>query len=247
MHRSLLLVFVLLSASLAGCMSDEPLVLEVTASETDVVVVESYQNGVLVENTGATVTFDFSRTASAVTYTLGVSDGREAVEGLAEEGSLLNLTFEAHGVYNVTATAIDARGKQTSQDIAVRVNLRIEWEEEGTQDPTALAFDPLPQHGGAMADYVTVESIVSNPDLIENLGGGREVDVTWRIVTRLEAHASNTQTSCMRANPRLGIRFTSTPTRPTSWTLRTTTARMKSTFVIPCSSSMKHRLDRITP
>ena len=51
-HRSLLLVFVLLSASLAGCMSDEPLVLEVTASETDVVVVESYQNGVLVENTG---------------------------------------------------------------------------------------------------------------------------------------------------------------------------------------------------
>ena len=116
---------------------------------------------------------------------MGVSDGREAVEGLAEEGSLLNLTFEAHGVYNVTATAIDAKGKQTSQDIAVRVNLRIEREEEGTQDPTALAFDPLPQHGGAMADYVTVESIVSNPDLIENLGGGREVDVTWRIVDPL--------------------------------------------------------------
>ena len=184
MHRSLLLVFVLLSASLAGCMSDEPLVLEVTASETEVVVVESYQNGVLVENTGATVTFDFSRTASAVTYILDVSDGREAVEGLAEEGSLLNLTFEAHGVYNVTATAIDAKGRQTSQDIAVRVNLRIEWEEEGTQDPTALAFDPLPQHGGAMADYVTVESVVSNPDLIENLGEG-EVDVTWRIVDPL--------------------------------------------------------------
>ena len=185
MHRSLLLVFVLLSTSLAGCMSDEPLVLEVTASETEVMVVESYQNGVLVENTGATVTFDFSRTASAVTYILDVSDGREAVEGLAEEGSLLNLTFEAHGVYNVTATAIDAKGRQTSQDIAVRVNLRIEWEEEGTQDPTALAFDPLPQHGGAMADYVTVESVVSNPDLIENLGGGREVDVTWRIVDPL--------------------------------------------------------------
>ena len=41
---------VLLSASLAGCVSDEPPVLEVTASETDVVVVESYQNGVLAEN-----------------------------------------------------------------------------------------------------------------------------------------------------------------------------------------------------
>ena len=36
-----------------------------------------------------------------------------------------------------------------------------------------------------MADYITIESVVSNPDLIENLGGGREVDVTWRIVDPL--------------------------------------------------------------
>ena len=43
------MVLVLLAASLAGCVSGEPPVLEVTVSETDTAVVETYQNGVLVE------------------------------------------------------------------------------------------------------------------------------------------------------------------------------------------------------
>ena len=54
------MVLTLFAASLAGCVSDEPPVLEVTASETDATVVETHQNGVLVERAGATVTFDFS-------------------------------------------------------------------------------------------------------------------------------------------------------------------------------------------
>ena len=181
-----------------------------------------------------------------MTYILDVSDGREAVEGLAEEGSLLNLTFEAHGVYNVTATAIDAKGKQTSQDIVVRVNLRIEWEEEGTQDPTALAFDPLPQHGGAMADYVAVESVVSNPDLIENLGGGREVDVTWRIVDPLGGTCQQHSDVVHEEDPRLGIRFTSTPARPqmdVAYDSGQDEIDVRHTLLVVT----KHRLDRITP
>lgn len=179
------MVLVLLAASLAGCVSDEPPVLEVTASETDTVVVETYQNGMLVEKTGATVTFDFSASTSAVTYALEASDGRAALEVSAEEGGQLNLTFDEHGVYNVTATAIDARGREISQNLVVRVNLRIEWNEEATQDPSTLSFDPLPMHGGPMADYITIESVVSNPELIENLGGGREVDITWQLIDPL--------------------------------------------------------------
>lgn len=185
MHRSLVLVLMLLAASLAGCVSNEPLVLEVTAGETDVEIVESYQDGVLVESTWATIAFDFSGSASAVTYALEVSDGRPPIEASAGDTDVLNLTFDVHGVYTITMTATDAKGREVSQNLTVRVNLRIVWTEEATQDPTALSFDPLPTHGGPMADYITIESVISNPDLIENLGGGREVDVTWRIVDPL--------------------------------------------------------------
>ena len=71
------MVLVLLAASLAGCVSGEPPVLEVTVSETDTAVVETYQNGMLVERAGATVFLDFSGSTSAVTYTLcaGASEG----------------------------------------------------------------------------------------------------------------------------------------------------------------------------
>jgi hypothetical protein len=179
------MVFTLLAASLAGCVSGEPPVLEVAVSETDTAVVETYQNGVLVEKAGATVSLDFSGSTSAVTYAVAVSDGRATIEASADEGGMLNLTFDEHGVYNITATAVDAKGRETSQSLVVRVNLRIEWNEEATQDPASLSFDPLPMYGGPMADYITIESVVSNPDLIENLGGGREVDVTWRIVDPL--------------------------------------------------------------
>tara|TARA_Y100001954_G_scaffold43140_1_gene44344 strand:+ start:2759 stop:3469 length:711 start_codon:yes stop_codon:yes gene_type:complete len=179
------MVLVLLAASLAGCVSGEPPVLEVTVSETDTAVVETYQNGVLVERAGATVFLDFSGSTSAVTYTVAVSDGRATIEASADEGGMLNLTFDEHGVYNITATAVDAKGRTTSQSLVVRVNLRIEWNEEATQDPASLSFDPLPMHGGPMADYITIESVVSNPELIENLGGGREVDITWQLIDPL--------------------------------------------------------------
>ena len=185
MHRSLLLVLMLMTGSLAGCVSTEPLVLEVTASETDVEVVQSYHDGVVTDSLAAVVAFDFSGSASAVTYVLETSDGREPAEGSAEDGGVLNLTFDTHGVYNITATAIDAKGRGVSQNLVVRVNLRIEWNEEATQDPASLSFDPLPMHGGPMADYITIESVVSNPELIENLGGGREVDITWQLIDPL--------------------------------------------------------------
>ena len=185
MHRPLLLVLVLLTASLAGCVSDEPLMLEVTASETHPVVVETYHDGVLMEKAGAVVSLDFSGSTSAVTYAVEVSDGRTPVEASAEEGDVVNLTFDVHGVYTITVTAVDAKGRKVSQNLTARVDLRIMWIEEATQDPTALSFDPLPKYGGPMADYITIESVISNPDLIENLGGGREVDVTWRIVDPL--------------------------------------------------------------
>jgi hypothetical protein len=107
------------------------------------------------------------------------------IQRAAEEGGVVSLDFSAHGVYTLSATAIDASGASASRVLTVHVNLQILWTEEGTQSPRTLAFDPLPEHGGPMADYITIESVVSNPDLIQNLGGGREVDVTWRLIDPL--------------------------------------------------------------
>lgn len=185
MHRFPLLMLTLLLASSAGCLSNEPLEFDVTLSSEQAAVIQTYVDGVLSETSAAEVAFNFSGAPTATTYTLAVSDGREPLTVSAEEGVLVPLTFAAHGVHNVTATAEDAKGRSASMTFSVRVNLHLVWTEEGTQDPGVLSFDPLPVHGGPFADYITIESVVSNPDLIETLGGGREVDVTWRLIDPL--------------------------------------------------------------
>lgn len=185
MHRSLLLVLMLLTLPVAGCLSNESVEINVDLAQSEVVVVHTYQNGALISTEAATVSVDFSGSVAAVEYTVEVSDGRDMVQRTAEEGGVVSLDFTAHGVHTLTATAIDASGRSATRVLTVHVNLQIVWTEEGTQNPSTLAFDPLPEHGGPMADYITIESVVSNPDLIQNLGGGREVDVTWRLIDPL--------------------------------------------------------------
>jgi hypothetical protein len=169
----------------AGCLSNETVEISADLAQTEVVVVRTYENGALMSTEAATVTVDFSGSVAAEEYTVEVSDGRDMIQRAAEEGGVVSLDFSAHGVYTLSATAIDASGASASRVLTVHVNLQILWTEEGTQSPRTLAFDPLPEHGGPMADYITIESVVSNPDLIQNLGGGREVDVTWRLIDPL--------------------------------------------------------------
>lgn len=185
MHRSLLLVFMLLTLPVAGCLSNESVEIRVGLAQSEVVVVHTYQNGALVNTEAATVSLDFSGSTAAAEYTVEASDGRDMIRHAPEEGAVVSLDFTAHGVHTLTASAIDASGRSATRVLTVHVNLQIVWTEEGTQSPSTLAFDPLPKHGGPMADYITIESVVSNPDLIQNLGGGREVDVTWRLIDPL--------------------------------------------------------------
>jgi hypothetical protein len=175
----------LLTLPVAGCLSNETVEISADLAQTEVVVVRTYENGALMSTEAATVTVDFSGSVAAEEYTVEVSDGRDMIQRAAEEGGVVSLDFSAHGVYTLSATAIDASGASASRVLTVHVNLQILWTEEGTQSPRTLAFDPLPEHGGPMADYITIESVVSNPDLIQNLGGGREVDVTWRLIDPL--------------------------------------------------------------
>jgi hypothetical protein len=175
----------LLTLPVAGCLSNETVEISADLAQTEVVVVRTYENGALMSTEAATVTVDFSGSVAAEEYTVEVSDGRDIIQRAAEEGGVVSLDFSAHGVYTLSATAIDASGASASRVLTVHVNLQILWTEEGTQSPRTLAFDPLPEHGGPMADYITIESVVSNPDLIQNLGGGREVDVTWRLIDPL--------------------------------------------------------------
>lgn len=185
MPRFPLLVLGLLLASTAGCLSNEPMEFDVTLEGAEVVLVETHENGAVTGTSPAEIVLNFSGTPAAVRYTVAASDGREPVSVLAADGPLVAMAFDAHGVHNVTATAFDADGRSASQTFPVHVNLQIVWTEEATQSPGVLSFDPIPKYGGPMADYITIESVVSNPDLIQNLGGGREVDVTWRLIDPL--------------------------------------------------------------
>jgi hypothetical protein len=175
----------LLTLPVAGCLSNETVEISADLAQSEVVVVHTYQNGALVSTEAATVNVDFSGSVAASKYTVEVSDGRDVIQHAPEDGSVISLDIGAHGVHTLTVTAVDSNGRSATRVLTVHVNLQIIWTEEGTQDPSTLAFDPLPEHGGPTADYITIESVVSNPDLIQNLGGGREVDVTWRLIDPL--------------------------------------------------------------
>ena len=110
-------------------------------------------------------------------------DGRAPLTIDADSNSTIRVEFLEHGLYNVSAYAIDEDDLQQHMTIRIQIDLRIEWFESNTHDPKILTFDPNPTNGGPNPKMIEVNSLVENPSLIEDIGNdGQSVQITWNIV-----------------------------------------------------------------
>jgi len=183
--RPLLLVLVLCSSALAGCLSSmdeaEKISLELNYEYTNGTIVHSYVDGELESATHVVLNFDFSNTDGVNPLSLfGIElverEETITVDALAE--SIVSVEFSSHGMYTLKAFAIDNQGVKETTEILVRMELRMEWFESNTYEPISLVIDPIPIHGGASPDTIHIHSTVENPELI----AGREVEFTWSLV-----------------------------------------------------------------
>ena len=192
--KQLLMLALVCSASMAGCLapssSGSMIDLVVDIETTSGTAVETYLDGELVSLDAVDITFDFSQTTSSldlVKFGLDPMDGSEPMTIEASESSTLTHSFVEHGVHNVTLFAIDAAGTQNNQSASIRIDLRIEWSEQGTTNPMALPFNPTPNNGGIHPVMIEINSTVENPSLIEGIsGGGQTVQFSWNIVDELD-------------------------------------------------------------
>ena len=159
----------------------EKISLELNYEYTNGTIVHSYVDGELESATHVVLNFDFSNTDGMNPLSLfGIElverEETITVDALAE--SIVSVEFSSHGMYTLKAFAIDNQGVKETTEIVVRIELRMEWFESNTYEPTPLVIDPIPFHGGASPDTIHIHSTVENPELI----AGREVEFTWSLV-----------------------------------------------------------------
>jgi len=183
-------LFLFLTSSLAGCLSGGPsestISLVVDTDTDNGTLVESYSNGEKVSTTNVFIDFNFSQTSAnnkIITYGIDTMDGRTPLTIKANSNSTIRVEFSNHGIYNVSAYAIDENNFQKHITITIQIDLTIEWVELDTNDPMTLTFDPNPANGGPNPKMIEVNSLIENPSLIGNIGdGGQSVQITWNIV-----------------------------------------------------------------
>lgn len=179
-----------LSSIFVGCLYEEQyesqIDITVVPDMNNGTIIESYSDGEQVSASYVVIDFDFSQTTSGkkiTTYGIDTMDGRTPHTAAADTHSSISVEFYQHGVYNVSAFAIDEDNFQQNTSLLILIELRIDWVESNTSDPIILTYNPTPVNGGPNPVLVEINSVVENPRLIENIGGGgQSVEITWNLV-----------------------------------------------------------------
>ena len=184
-----MLLILFLSVSLAGCIGDtqnkSKISLDINLDSNNGTIIESYSDGDLISTTNVFIQFNFSQTKSSskiTTFGIDTMDGKSPITVDASSNSIINVEFSEHGIYNVSAYAINVDKIKQSIPITIKIDLRIEWIETKTDNPKTLTFDPNPVNGGPNPLMIEFISVVENPSLIEDFEGGQSVQITWNIV-----------------------------------------------------------------
>ena len=182
----------ILFTALAGCLSEDgesnSIQLDVNFPTSNGTIAEFYIDGELESRVNPVLDFDFSNTKSEYTVvTLGIDSTGDGISVVPTEVSdIISLEFLQHGIFYLDAFAIDELGNRVNQTIVIRIELNIHWIEETTYSPKSLEIDSLPKNGGPYPSNIIIDSNVENPELIENIGGGREVEITWYLFDETE-------------------------------------------------------------
>ena len=194
-HRAspISLVCILLSFSLVGCVSDtqptEGFELIVDFENTSGTIVHSYVDGDLVSTSNVFLDFDFSNTVSSnqlLEFGIRLVHNGDTTSVNPDLTSQISIEFTHHGIYEIIAYAIGENGHEESKSIIVRIENEINWLESNTYNPKPITINPIPNPLGIFPASIIIDSTIENPVLIENIGGGREVEVTWSLFDQQE-------------------------------------------------------------
>ena len=187
------LVCILLSFSLVGCVSDtqptEGFELIVDFENTSGTIVHSYVDGDLVSTSNVFLDFDFSNTVSSnqlLEFGIRLVHNGDTTSVNPDLTSQISIEFTHHGIYEIIAYAIGENGHEESKSIIVRIENEINWLESNTYNPKPITINPIPNPLGIFPASIIIDSTIENPVLIENIGGGREVEVTWSLFDQQE-------------------------------------------------------------
>ena len=188
-----LLALLFLTGGLAGCLSDSEddggMTLIVEYEQTNGTVVQSFIDGELVSTTNVSLSFDFSKTTSErelITFGIDLLDGGGSAVVQSASEKNISIEFETHGIYELSAFAIDDQNRKENLSITIRIEMRIDWVESGTYEPKPMTINPIPNNLGISPTSILINSTVENPELIENFEAGREVEFTWSLVDGTE-------------------------------------------------------------
>ncbi|MAP58427.1 MAG: hypothetical protein CL977_04955 [Euryarchaeota archaeon] len=187
------LVCILLSFSLVGCVSDtqptEGFELIVDFENTSGTIVHSYVDGDLVSTSNVFLDFDFSNTVSSIQlieFGIQLVHNGDTTSVNPDLTSQISIEFTHHGIYEIIAYAIGENGHEESKSVIVRIENEINWLESNTYNPKPITINPIPNPLGIFPASIIIDSTIENPVLIENIGGGREVEVTWSLFDQQE-------------------------------------------------------------
>ena len=188
-----LMTLLILTGALGGCLSDStedsPITLVVEYEHSNGTVVQSFVDGELVSTSNVVLDFDFSKTVSEyelITFGIDRMDGSGPTIVESDSESNVSVEFETHGIYSLSAFVVDVRDQIENISIIVRIEMRIEWVESSTFEPKPMTINPVPTNGGVSPSSIFIDSTVENPELIEDVSSGREVEFTWSLVDGTE-------------------------------------------------------------
>ena len=189
----MILAVFFLSSATVGCLSSSDensgIELMVNYEFTNGTIHETYVDGNSQSKSNVILDFDFSTTSSEhelVSFGINPNDGRSPILVAAETSQTVSVEFSEHGIYHLNAFAVDEIESIENLTIIIRIEHNIEWNEDTTNEPTSFEIDSIPKNGGPYPSMIIIDSDVENPQLIENVGGGREVEITWRLFDEAE-------------------------------------------------------------
>ena len=190
-----LLACIMLSGMLAGCTggnleNDFVYPDDVWYISTNATIVEVWEDGELVETNYPVLSFDFNESNAPspfVVYSVRGTHVDETVD--ASQTTVVEVEFKHHGLHTLDVIAdyedtSDERDDESRHlnEVVVRIEKRIEWRESSTNDPLPMTLDTRHEVGEEPASVIVIESTVHNPELINNIGGGQEVEVSWALI-----------------------------------------------------------------
>ncbi len=162
----------------------------VVYATTNATIVEVWEDGELVETQYPLLTFDFSESRASTPFVLHSVKGEHAFATVdASVSSVVEVEFDRHGFHLLELTSVHEGSTDSSEqaslyrsEVVIRVEKRIEWTESSTNEPEPMVLDTRREIGDEPASVIVIESTVHNPPLINNIGGGQDVDVSWQLI-----------------------------------------------------------------